>query len=161
MGWTKQQLVSQALEEIGKNPAIFNIDPDDMESCKRTLDAMMATWGQRGIRLGYALPSSPESSNLDDDSGLPDWANEAVYLGLAIRIAPRFGKTVPAQTMAGARDAFAAIQRMSAFPPEQQFRSGVPSGAGNKPSRTPQYTFLPPPVDPLSAGQQDNEITFE
>lgn len=159
--WTKQQLVTQALEEIGKNPAIFNIDPDDMQSCLRTLDAMMATWGQRGIRLGYALPSSPESSNLDDDSGLPDWAAEATYLGLALRIASRFGKVPSPQVMAGARDTFAALQRMSAFPPEQQFRSGVPAGAGNKPSRTPQYTFLPPSVDPLAAGQQDNEITFE
>lgn len=161
MGWTKQQLVNQALEEIGKNPAIFNIDPDDMQSCLRTLDAMMGAWGGRGIRLGYALPSSPESSSLDDDSGLPDLANEAVYLGLAIRIAPRFGKTIPSQTLAGARDAFSAIQRMSAFPPEQQFRSGVPSGAGNKPYRDANRPFLPPPVNPLAAGQQDNEITFE
>lgn len=161
MGWTKQLLINQGLDEIGKNPSIFNIDPDDMESCLRTLDSMMATLNNRRIRLGYALPSSPESSSLNDDSGLPDWANEAVYLMLAVRIAPRFGKTPSVETKLAARTAFASLPNQASFPPEQQFRAGLPSGAGNKPERTPNYTFLPPPVDALTAGQADNEITFE
>lgn len=161
MGWTKKQLVEQAFIEIGKNPSIFNIDPDDMQSALRTLDSMMASWNNRGIRIGYALPSSPDSSELDSDSGLPDWANEAVYLTLAVRLAPSIGKTPTQQTLLAARTAFATLPNRSAFPPEQQFRAGLPSGAGNKPERTPNYTFLPPPVDALTAGQADNEITFE
>ena len=161
MGWTKQMLVEQAFTEIGKNPSIFNIDPDLMQSALRTLDSMMASWNGRGIRLGYALPASPDSSNLDSDSGLPDWANEAVYLTLAIRLAPSIGKTPTQQTMMAARTAFASLPNRSSFPPEQQFRNGLPSGAGNKPERTPNYTFLPPPVDALTAGQADNELTLE
>ena len=161
MSWTKQQLVDQGLTEIGKNPNIHNIDPDDMQSCLRNLDSMMATWNNRGIRLGYALPSSPDSSELADESGIPDWANEAVYLSLAVRIAPSFGKTPSVETKLAARTAFATLPNQAAFPPEQQFRNGLPAGAGNKPERTPNYTFLPPPVDALTAGQADNEITFE
>lgn len=161
MGWTKRQHINQAFTEIGKNPAIFNIDPDDMQAALRTLDSMMATWGNRGIRLGYALPSSSDSSELDSDSGVPDWANEAVYLTLAVRLAPSYGKTVSQHTLLAQRTAFASLPNLGAFPPEQQFRNGLPSGAGNKPYRTPNYTFLPPPVEPLSAGQQDTEITFE
>ena len=161
MGWTKQQLIQQAYTEIGKNPNIFNIDPDDMESALRTLDSMMASWNNRGIRLGYALPSSSDSSSLDSESGVPDWANEAIYLTLAVRLAPGIGKTPTPQTLLAARTAFATLPNRGAFPPEQQFRNGLPSGAGNKPQRTANYTFLPPPVDALTAGQGDNEITFE
>jgi len=47
----------------------------------------------------------------------------------------------------------------AAFPPQQQFRSGLPAGAGNKPSRySPSLTFLPPPVEALTAGTGDTEI---
>ena len=161
MGWTKQELVEQALIEIGKDPGTFNIDPDLMQSHLRTLDSLMATWGNRGIRLGYLLPSSTISSSLDSDSGVPDWANEAIYLALAVRISPTYGKVPSNETKLAARTAFSSLPNMAAFPPEQQFRNGLPSGAGNKPSRTPNFTFLPPAVDALTAGQSDNEITFE
>lgn len=161
MGWTKQQIVEQALSEIGKNPAIFNIEPDDMQAALRTLDSMMATWNGKGIRLGYALPSSPSSSELDSESGLPDFAVEAAYLALAIRIAPSYGKTPSAETKLSARTAYASLPNLSAFPPEQQFKSWMPAGAGNKPWREPHYTFLPKPVEPLTAGQQDNQIDLE
>jgi hypothetical protein len=159
--WTKQDLIDQAFTEIGKNPAIFNIDADDMNKALRTLDSMMASWTNRGIRLGYALPAGPNGSNLSDASGLPDWALEAVYLMLATRVAPSYGKQVSQETQTAARLAFASLPNLAAFPPEQQFRNGLPAGAGNKPYRTPNYTFLPPPVDALTAGQEDNEITFE
>jgi len=158
MGWTKQQLVNRAFVEIGKNPKIFNIDPDDMQDAGITLEGMMATWNKRGIRLGYSMSSGPDSIELDADSGLPDWANEAVYLTLAVRLAPQYGKQLSADTKLSARTAFASLPNDASFPPEQQFRNGVPSGAGNKPYRTPNYTFLPPPVDAFTAGQGDNEI---
>lgn len=161
MSWTKQQIIEQALTEIGKNPNIFNIDPDDMQAALRTLDSMMASWGNRGIRLGYALPAGPNDSELDSESGLPDWAIEAVYLTLAVRLGPSYGKTLSQQTLLAARTAFASLPNLAAFPPEQQFKPSLPSGAGNKPYRTPNYTFLPPPTQSLSAGQQDNEITLE
>lgn len=161
MGWTKQQLIEQALTEIGKNPTVFNIDPDDMQAALRTLDSMMATWGGKGIRLGYALPDGPEASQLDTDSGLPDMAIEAVYLALSIRLAPSYGKTPSNETKLAARTAYASLPNNAAFPPEQQYKAWLPAGAGNKPSRSPQYTFLPPPVDALTAGVQDNQIDFE
>lgn len=159
MSWTKQELINQGLTEIGKNPNIFNIDPDDMQSCLRNLDSMMATWNNRGIRLGYALPSSTASSELDTPSNIPDWANEAVYLNLAVRIAPSFGKTPSAETKLAARTALSTLPNQAAFPPEQQYKTWVPSGAGNKPFRDTNYPFLPPPVDALTAGEGDNEIT--
>lgn len=134
MGWLKRELIEQAFTEIGMPPSMFNVTPEDMQAALRVLDAMMATWNAKGLRLGYTLPSSPSTSDIDLDSGLPDLAYEAVYQALAIRIAPSFGKTVSPDTRASAKSAYEAVLLSIAFPPEQPSRS-IPKGAGNKPWR--------------------------
>ncbi|OYW93885.1 MAG: hypothetical protein B7Z23_04325, partial [Pseudomonadales bacterium 32-61-5] len=88
MGYSKRQFISAAFEEVGLASYVFDLQPQQIESALRRLDAMMAEWNAKGIRLGYPLPNSPESSDLSAESQVPDSANEAIITNLAIRIAP-------------------------------------------------------------------------
>lgn len=149
--WTKADLIQQAFSEIGLSSYSFNTAPEDFDTALRTLDSMMATWDSRGFRLGYALPSSPAESNVADESGLPDTAHEAVYLNLAIRIAPSFGKMVSPDTRSAAKQAYDAMLATFTFPPEQASRSMV-SGAGNRHRYGSGRTFIPASTDGLNIG---------
>lgn len=159
MSWTKRQFVDAAFAEVGYASYAFDLDPEQLQEALRRLDAMLATWNGQGIRLGYLIPSSPEDSSLDDESGVPDSANEAVYSNLAIRVAPIIGKIVSQETRSTARAAYQVLLSRAAMPEEQQLPGSMPAGAGNKPWRT-QNPFLQPPTDPLLAGE-DGEIEFD
>ena len=154
--WTKKQLVQQALEEIGYAAYIYDLMPEQLESVLQSLDAMMATWQGRGIRIGYATSGSPSTSDIDAMSGVPDKANEAIYTNLAIRIAPRFGKTITPETKQAAKIGYDALLIIAAQPIEMQFPDTLPVGAGNKPWRNNNRPFVDPPTDYLQAGVDNN-----
>lgn len=158
MGWTKRQFVTQAFEEIGLAAYVFDLNPEQLQSGLRRLDSMMATWNAKGIRLGYPLPSSPQDSDLDEQTNVPDSSNEAIYLNLALRIAPSFGKIPSVDTKATAKAAYDNLLSIAAMPMEMQLPGTLPVGAGNKPWNIDQ-PFVNLPVDPLLAGQ-DGEIQF-
>lgn len=153
MGWTKRQLIDEAFAELALQGYEFDITPEEQQTALRRLDTMMATWEAKSIRVGYSLPSSPTDSDPDQESGLPDTAVETVYLNLAGRIAAGFGKQLSADTRRNAAEGYAALMADAAMPRQQQFRSDLPRGAGNRcfPSNGP---FLPPPCrDPLQIAQ--------
>jgi hypothetical protein len=157
MSWTKRQLIESAFEEIGLAAYVYDLLPSQLESAMRRLDAMMASWNAAGIRLGYPIPSSPENSDLDSESGVPDSANQAIILNLAIQLAPGFGKTVSPDTKMGAKQAYSKMMSLAAKPIERQFPDTLPLGAGN---RNSERTFHQTPVDTLDAGN-DSELEFE
>ena len=159
MGWTKRQFVTQAFEEVGLAAYVFDLTPEQLQSALNRLDSMMAAWNAKGIRLGYPISSSPQNADLDEETNVPDSANEAIYLNLGIRLAPGFGKTVAVETKASAKTAYDTLLSRAAMPPEQQFPGAMPSGAGNKPWRGYDNPFLRRPVDPLLAGE-DGPIEF-
>lgn len=161
MGWTKAQLVDEAFSEIALQGYIFDIGPESREGGLRRLDSMMAKWNAKGIRLGYALPSSPSTSNIDDESGIPDSAYEAVFMNLAISIASGHGKTLSQDTRNIARDGYETLMSRAVFPPQQQLPNTLPRGAGNKPWRMNNSSFFPRPVDPLLGEQGGDQIEFE
>lgn len=158
MSWTKRQFVVQAFEEIGYASYVYDLESEQLESAMRRLDAMMATWNGKGISIGYPLPSSPELSDLDEETEVPDAANEAIYLNLAIRIAPTVGKTVSIETKTSAKAAYTQLLSHVVKPHEQQLPNTMPSGAGNKKYRYDQ-PFINPPSDDILAGP-DNEVEF-
>lgn len=160
MAYTKRQFIEEAFTEIGLADYVFNMTAQELATALRRLDAMMANWNERGIRLGYPLPTSPQLSDLDEQTGVPDRANEAVITNLACRLAPSYGKQVLPATMATARDALNTILVRAATPMPMQFPGTMPAGAGNKPWSRQADPFLPRPVDPLLAGQ-DGPIEFE
>lgn len=158
MSYTKRQIVEGAYAEIGMAAFVFDLEPEDLQSALRRLDALMATWNGRGIRLGYPVPLQPASSSLDEDSNLPDWAAEAAITNLAVRIAPSYGKTPSDDTKITARDSYSVLLSRAAVPPEMQFPAQLPAGAGNKPWQL-DNPFVQPPADPLLAGP-DSLLTF-
>jgi hypothetical protein len=159
MGYSKRQFVAAAFEEIGLASYAFDLQPQQFESALRRLDAMMASWNALGIRLGYPLPSSPQFSDLDAQSEVPDSANEAIITNLAVKIAPGYGKQVMPDTKSTAKETYNTLLSRAAVPMEQQLPGTMPSGAGNKPWRVYDDPFLRPPVDPVLAGQ-DGPIQF-
>ena len=153
--YTKRQLIDAAFEELAMAGYVFDIDPDEQLSALRRLDAMMATWGGPGIgiRIGYNATFDPKSADPDQESGIPDWANEAVYLNLAIRIASGYGKTVPRSTTAPAKAAYdALLSAVSSHIPQVQPMGNLPIGAGYK-RRFAPYPFVQQPTERLTTGE--------
>lgn len=152
MGYSKRQYVSAAFEEIGLASYVFDLQPEQLESAMRRLDALMADWNGKGIRLGYPLPGSPQDSDLDEPTLVPDSANQAIITNLAIRIAPGYGKGVMPETKAIAKDSYNTLLQRATAPIPQQLPSTMPAGSGNKPWRMNDNPFIHPPVDPALAG---------
>ena len=153
MSYTKRELISEALAELGLG-ADFDISPEEQEAALRKLDAMMAVWDGRGIKLGYPLPSSPADSDLDQSSNLPDTAVEPVALNLAMRLAPSYGKTVSVDTRRSASEGMDRLLIAPAQPSPPQQPNTMPRGAGNKPWRPLSSPFFPQPTnDPLQVTQ--------
>ena len=123
MAWTKRQFIEQAFDEIGLGAYVFDLDPQQIESALRRLDSMMGTWMDKGIQIGYPLPSEQKDSDPDELTSVPSPCNEAIYLNLAIRIAPGFGKTLMPETKASAKNAYDGLLARAAFPREQQLPS--------------------------------------
>ncbi len=152
MGYTKQQFISAAFEEIGLASYVFDLQPEQLESALRRLDAMMADWNAKGIRLGYPLPSSPQDSTLSEETLVPDSAYEAIICSLAIRLAPSFGKTVMIETKTTAKQGYDILLQRATFPLEKQLPATTPAGAGNKPWRVYDNPYVRPPYFPVDAG---------
>lgn len=153
MSWTKRDLIAQALAEIGLAEYAFDLSPEQWQAALRRLDAMMGQWEAKGIRLNYPIPASYSAASLDEDSGVPDTALEAIYTGLAVRIAPQYGKTPSPDTKILASQGYKTLLSQSAQPVTLQIdNQAVPAGAGYKYWRDPIYPFLAPPEDRLEAG---------
>ena len=162
MSWTKADIVSAAFGELALADYDFDIQPEEQQACARRLDAMMATWQARGVSLPYAFAAGA-NVDLQQDSGLPLKAVEAVYLALAVRQAASKGKAVPASLKTSAKEAFDALASSIAHAEigQQQYRAGTPRGAGSKPWRTTNAPFVPVPnTSPLQISD-DGGLNFD
>lgn len=156
MGYTKRQFVEQAFAEIGLASYVFDLTPAQVEAAMVRLDAMMATWNGKGIRLGYPLPGSPQNSDLDAETMVPDAANEAIITNLAVRLAPQYGKAPSIDTKVAAKQSYDMLLSRAAMPAEMQLPASMPRGAGAKAYDDP---FMDNPDDPILAGQ-DGALDF-
>jgi hypothetical protein len=153
MAWSKRDIIQQALTEIGLADYAFDLEPAQWQSALRRLDAMIAQWENKGIRLAWPLPVSFANSSIDDDSNAPDTALEALYLNLAVRLAPQYGKTPSPDTKSLASTAYKTLLGQSAQPvPMQIDNMAVPAGAGYKYWRGYTSPFLDPPQKRLAEG---------
>ena len=159
MGWKKLDLVNAAFGELSLgDDSGFDLTPEERAKALIRLDSMLATWAAKGVRVGYAFSSK---SSLNQDSGLSDSVVETVYMNLARRLAPGFGKTLSAETLKNARDGYDTLLWASAHPIEQQLPHTMPRGIGNKPWRTTNRAFLPrPDTDPLRLDDQNGELNI-
>jgi hypothetical protein len=159
MSWTKQQLIEQAFSEIGLAPYVFDASAEQYQDALRMMDSMIAKWDGRGIRLGYPMTLTPDESSLSLSSNVPDWANEAIYTNLAIKIAPSYGKMVSAFTQQAAKSSYQLLLSRFATPNQMQLPGTMPAGAGNKPWRLTNDPFLPDPITGIDVGT-DSVLKF-
>lgn len=162
MSWTKGDIVREAYAEIALAGWVYDLDPEEIATALRRLDTLMATWQSQGLRLGYNLNADPLGSDEADASGLPLEAVEAVYMALAVRIAAGKGKALSGSTKSTAKAAYDALvsRQAGADIQQQQFRSGSPRGAGNKPWRNPNRPYLPTPTTKPLQDAADDGLTF-
>lgn len=154
MSWTKRQLVEAAYAELAVCGWLYDLDPEEVQSALGRLDSMLALWDSKGIRLGYALSSTPDDADPDQLSGIPQFANEPVFLNLAKRIAASKGKQLTAQTLELAKQGYDWLLVQAAQPIEQQMPNTMPRGQGAKPWRTRNRPYMPQPDrSPLRAGE--------
>jgi hypothetical protein len=147
MAWKKRDYIIQAFSEIGLASYVFDLGPDQLQTALRQLDMMMATWDGKGIKLGWPLSLSPGNSDLDTEVESHLWADEAICLNLALRIAPGFGKAVGQEAKTNAKLAYDAVLVDAARPRQMQYPGTLPAGAGNKPWREYGDPFMPQPND--------------
>lgn len=158
MGWTKKQLILQAFEELGLSANVYDITPSQLESANNKLNAMLAMWALNGVRVGWNSPNTQYLDDVNNDSNAPDYANEAIYTNLAMRLASSFGKPVPAELRTLAISSYGhLINALTREPMQVQYCSLLPRGAGYK---TTTATFYPTPIDNLSV-DKGTEFNFE
>lgn len=138
--WTKQQLIDEALAELAIQGFVFDLTAEERLTGLRRLDAMMAEWEARGVRVGYAF-----GSVLTADSGVPDYAVQPILTNLACRLAAGYGKVLEPETKRQAREGFGLLLRAAAQPGQQQLPSTLPRGAGNRLYSEIGRPFFPEP----------------
>lgn len=161
MAWTKLQYIEQAFAEIGLAAYVFDLTPDQLNIVLRRLDGMVGGWTANGVHISYPLPSNPGDSTLDEVCNVPDFAHEAIYLGLACRIGPMFGKAVSPETKTYADNAYSQMLNNVALPtPERYLPRTMPRGQGTKPWRNFNNPFVYGTSEPLLDGN-NAEIILE
>lgn len=159
MGWSKQDLIGQAFEAIGIAAYVFDVQSSQFQSAMRQMDAMLAGWNSRGIRMSYSMPSNANGGNVGDASGIADRGYEAVYSNLALRLAPTVGRAVPVELRIIARQAYDALLAHYAIPVEMHMPINTPAGAGQKTWRSTNQPFIQDPDTSLAAGP-DSILNF-
>ena len=132
--WTKRQIVDEALDEIGISSYDFDSTAYNLQSALRRLDSMMAIWIDLGIIFEpdeYPYFSDPTLSDLDQDTNAPGEAISAMFLNLAVRLAPGYGKDVSRETKISAKISFNNLLGNYAVGVEQDLGSFL-VGAGAK-----------------------------
>lgn len=159
MGWTKLQVVSKAFGVSGL--AQDNMAVEDLLEGLSSLDAMVASWETRGIRLGYLTSPTPQESDLAQDSGLPNWAVRAVYLNLGIELAATNGRDLQPEIHALAAQALDGVRIKCCKPGGMKLGPGIPSGGGNRQWRFPGTGDFIVEDDDEIAIDSDSELEFK
>lgn len=147
---TKRQIIEDAFGELRLAGYTFDTTAEEQQSAARRLEMMLAAWGARNIRLGYAFAADMSAIDLDAASGIPLMHARAVVCSLAMDMAAGIGKQVHPQTVRAASDGMSDLLAVAARSPSVQLPV-MPSGAGNK-GHSGAGPFTPAPdLSPLAA----------
>lgn len=137
---TKRQIVNGAHEECSLAGYEFDLTPDELAAALRSLDALMYEW-QPTLPLGYNFPASIGSGDLDDASGIPDFAFDVACKYLALRVMPKIGKSMSGETRYALAAGMIALRAQASFIPRATLPDGTTRGAGNR-WRSSQQPFI-------------------
>ena len=154
MSWTKKQLIEQAHVELGLSSYAYNLQPRQLQDAMIKMDGMVSGWETSGIYIGYPIPTTILGGDLDQDTTIDVRANEAIYLNLAIRLAPSFGKQITNETRVSAKTAFNRLLNRATIAPELAHADNSFAGAGNK-----RRTYLPNVDITVARSKDEIDIT--
>jgi hypothetical protein len=127
----KRYLIDMAFSEIGLSGYVFDQDAEERQEALHKLDGYMAMLKNQGVDLGYNFPLTPSVSDLDDESGLPDYAEMAIWQQVALRLCPAYGKTASQILVSSAHQAKAHLMSFIAVVPSTRYPTTLPIGRGN------------------------------
>lgn len=143
MGWTKKQFAEKAFEKIGLAAYVYDLQPEAILSAAQDMDTMVAGWNQTGIHIAYPMPGGPDDTDVDQETGVPNAANLAIYMNLGVLIAPGFGKLLSPEFKALAASSYSNLLNWATRPVEPMLMPGrMPVGAGNKYWGSLSYPFV-------------------
>jgi len=101
MAWTNQEIIVQALADIGIADYVYTLTTAQLNNALIRLKAMMGSWDTKGITTGYI-----QASLIGESSGIEVATAEAAAINLAVRLAPGYGKEISPQTLYAAKMAY-------------------------------------------------------
>jgi hypothetical protein len=132
MGYTRRQIINASLEEIGLDPINFDITSSEYQRCLRRLDSLISKWKNKNIDLGYVVSENPSEIDIDAETEIESTAWDAVYLNLAVSIAPSFGKKLFSESLKNAQNAYNILLRKGIASQSVSYPQSLPRGAGSK-----------------------------
>jgi hypothetical protein len=155
MGYTKRQFIIAALEEAGLANYVYDLSPEQIQSACRKMDQMIGTWQGKGIELSYPTAIDPDNTNVDTETNVPAWANEAIVTNLAVKLGPQYGKNLSIETKMAAKSAYEVLLLQNASVIPMQFPNTLPVGGGNKRNLLPAPFMPSPDTSPIRSTPND------
>ena len=131
MSYTLKQIITDAFVELGLGQYDMDLRPEEIEHALYKLNTLLAEWNGKGLSLGVPLPFNPQDSDITAASNIPDYAVSAVTSGLALKIAPLFGKIVPPETIRSFNSGYQLLLNRALSIPEKQ-QPAMMAGAGHR-----------------------------
>lgn len=134
---TKIQLVSMAFDELRINGITSSADSEDEVLALQSLEQLVS---ELQIDIGWRFEAEPDPNTM---SGIPQYAESAIYMALAVRIAPRYGKD-PGMLRMQASAAMSALVARVKKPRQISYSTRMPMGLGNRRQYLYCRQFMPP-----------------
>jgi len=133
---TKIQLVSQAFDELRINGITSNADSEDVDLALESLEQIVS---ELTFDIGWRFGSDP-----NEVTGIPMFAESAIYLSLAVRIADRYGKQIsPMKADAAMGRLIGRVKK----PRLVNYPANMPAGLGNRRQYRSIDIYMPQVID--------------
>lgn len=127
---TKGDIVRQAFTHLRISGLTSKATPEDTRLALQTLESMLLAWTNKGLNLSWNKSDNFVDPDPHEDSGISDANYEAIYVNLAVKLLPPFGKEAPTRLESFARELYAGL--FSTVLPTQQNNTYMPLGSGNR-----------------------------
>lgn len=127
---TKADIVRQAFAHLRISGLTSKATPEDTQLGLQTLEAMLLAWTNKGLNLSWNKSPGFTDPDPQEDSGISDANYEAVYVNLAVKLLPAFGKEAPTQLNSFSRELYSGL--FDTTLPVQQNNAYMPLGSGNR-----------------------------
>ena len=123
---TSLDIIKGALKHLGVNAAETPIEAVEAQDGLDDLNDMGAEWEESGFRVGFV-----PTDNVNADITLPRSAHAAFKAGLAVRLAPQYGKQISTALAGVVIETKANLAKFSLGPLDVEFPDTLPVGSGN------------------------------